>query len=225
MVSIFCIVARIAHVLSAISTRHAWNRTASERPGRPRGPRRAQGGTDDRARPDGGRKRGAARAPLRAQRGEPAHQREPRPRDRAHRGGGERPGAHRRPLRRHRHHRRGRRGAPAIRPQPLARPRSARPPVPSRSSPSPIAPASGNAGTGAGSPVGVPVTAVPGGRAEMSMPSAASGEPLGDSYGRRADRTSLIAPAPARPSARSSCPSSGRAGTGSGSGSGTSTRT
>ena len=62
--------------------------------------------------------------------------------------------------------------------------------------------------------------AVPGGRAEMSMPSAASGEPPGDSYGRRADRTSLIAPAPARPSARSSCPSSGRAGTGSGSGSG-----
>ena len=42
----------------------------------------------------------------RAERGEPAHQRQPRPRDRAHRSGGERPDAHRRALRRHRHHRR-----------------------------------------------------------------------------------------------------------------------
>ena len=41
--------------------------------------------TDERSRPDGGRERGAARPHLRAQRGEPAHQREPRHRDRAER--------------------------------------------------------------------------------------------------------------------------------------------
>ena len=41
-------------------------------------------------------------------------------------------------------------GAPAFRTQPLARPRSARSPVPSTSSASPIAPATGNAGTGSG---------------------------------------------------------------------------
>ena len=52
--------------------------------------------TDDRSRPDGGRERGATRPHLRAQRGERAHQRQPRPRNRAHRSGGERPGAHRR---------------------------------------------------------------------------------------------------------------------------------
>ena len=54
----------------------------------------------DEAEPARARERGPARAHLRAQRGEPAHQREPRPRDRAHRGGGERPRAYRRALRR-----------------------------------------------------------------------------------------------------------------------------
>ena len=65
--------------------------------------------TDDRSRPDGGRERDAARTHLRVERGEPAHQREPRPADCAGRGRGERAGAHRRTLRRHHHHRRGRR--------------------------------------------------------------------------------------------------------------------
>ena len=41
------------------------------RPGRQRGPRRVQGGTDDRPQTDGGRTRGAARAHLGAQRGDP----------------------------------------------------------------------------------------------------------------------------------------------------------
>ena len=51
---------------------------------------------------------------------------------------------------------------PAIRTRSLARPRSARPPVPSRSSPSPIAPARGHAGTGSGS-LGGPVLSADGG--------------------------------------------------------------
>ena len=70
------------------------------------------------------------------------------------------------------------------------------------------------------------VLAAPLGSTVCADPKSSS---VGDAYGRRAARTSLIAPAPARPSARSSCPSSGSAGTGSGSGSGsgsgTSTRT
>ena len=69
------------------------------------GAREGQTGEDPR-RPET-RERGAARAHLGAQRGEPAHQREPRSRDRAPRGRRDRPVADRRAPRRHRHHRRG----------------------------------------------------------------------------------------------------------------------
>ena len=68
------------------------------------------GGVLERNQRIGADDRDAARADLRAQHGDPAHQREPRGRHRPAGGGRQRPRADRRALRPHRHNRRDRRG-------------------------------------------------------------------------------------------------------------------
>ena len=102
------------------------NRTGAPRPaggfepGRAPGRRGMDGGwTDERSRRAEAGERGAARAHLDAQRGDPAHQREPRPRHRPARGRRQRPRADRRALRHDRDPRRRRRDRGVHRPRPV----------------------------------------------------------------------------------------------------------